>query len=304
MNNKEKAKIIHKRFRNRRRKNNICLQCGDPLDDKCSVCSKCRKKINGQRRLRRKKRIVNGQCSSCTNVAVKGKRHCARCIKNRSMCKKKMRKCRKEQGLCILCGQINNNSKNTCNNCLLSLRDRVGKLRKSRIKKGLCRECGAKAFKSSVYCLKHLLVHNQLRNQLNKQRRKLGQCVRCGDDAQGKYQCNECMVWFNDNYASPRRAKIKRGESIDRNKISQKTNNKCAYCGKKQLRVGQEIMHLDHVIPLTRGGKHLESNLILCCYQCNNSKFNKLLQNWRPDLIPKIEKLLKIKLDNAILEKS
>ena len=48
----------------------------------------------------------------------------------------------------------------------------------------------------------------------------------------------------------------------------------CAYCGKP-------AQHLDHVIPLSRGGSHSIGNLIQACASCNTSKNNKFIMEWR-----------------------
>lgn len=47
----------------------------------------------------------------------------------------------------------------------------------------------------------------------------------------------------------------------------------CSYC---PAVVHGKDAHIDHVIPLSRGGKHLLSNLCVSCQPCNNRKYNKL----------------------------
>jgi 5-methylcytosine-specific restriction endonuclease McrA len=44
--------------------------------------------------------------------------------------------------------------------------------------------------------------------------------------------------------------------------------NKCAVC-RKSLRGGY---HLDHIVPLSRGGKNADSNIQLTCPKCNQEK--------------------------------
>jgi 5-methylcytosine-specific restriction endonuclease McrA len=51
--------------------------------------------------------------------------------------------------------------------------------------------------------------------------------------------------------------------------VNSKCNNKCRYCGKQ---LSRRTMTFDHVIPLSRGGMHEVSNLVICCYQCNIDK--------------------------------
>lgn len=49
---------------------------------------------------------------------------------------------------------------------------------------------------------------------------------------------------------------------------------RCAYCGT------QTRLHLDHVVPLARGGRHSIGNLLPACQACNQSKNARLLADW------------------------
>jgi 5-methylcytosine-specific restriction endonuclease McrA len=50
----------------------------------------------------------------------------------------------------------------------------------------------------------------------------------------------------------------------------------CAYCGEKS-----DDLHLDHVVPVSRGGRHGIGNALPACPGCNQSKTNFLLIEWR-----------------------
>jgi len=70
-------------------------------------------------------------------------------------------------------------------------------------------------------------------------------------------------------------------EDVDEQKIYELYDSACIYCGSK------ESLELDHVVPLSGGGVHAESNLVVACRSCNASKYNKILERWvqtRPDL--------------------
>lgn len=43
----------------------------------------------------------------------------------------------------------------------------------------------------------------------------------------------------------------------------------CHYC---QKHVGADALTLDHVIPLSRGGKTTRGNCVPCCKECNSKK--------------------------------
>lgn len=43
----------------------------------------------------------------------------------------------------------------------------------------------------------------------------------------------------------------------------------CHYCGEK---FSKELLTMDHLIPIVRGGKSTKSNVVVCCKPCNNKK--------------------------------
>lgn len=55
----------------------------------------------------------------------------------------------------------------------------------------------------------------------------------------------------------------------------------CVYCGREIDRTIPRSVHIDHIIPLSRGGSNWPQNLALTCPRCNLSKGNKLLSEWQ-----------------------
>lgn len=55
-------------------------------------------------------------------------------------------------------------------------------------------------------------------------------------------------------------------------------SGRCFYC----LAELTDMYHVDHVIPLSRGGSNSPDNLVLACPFCNTSKGNRSLEEWRP----------------------
>ncbi len=51
----------------------------------------------------------------------------------------------------------------------------------------------------------------------------------------------------------------------------------CYYCGKK---TPPSQLTMDHVVPLSRGGKSTKGNLVTCCKECNNKKKKLLPLEW------------------------
>jgi 5-methylcytosine-specific restriction endonuclease McrA len=50
----------------------------------------------------------------------------------------------------------------------------------------------------------------------------------------------------------------------------------CAYCGAITINV-----ELDHVVPLSKGGRHAIGNVLPACKSCNSRKNSRLLADWR-----------------------
>jgi 5-methylcytosine-specific restriction endonuclease McrA len=51
----------------------------------------------------------------------------------------------------------------------------------------------------------------------------------------------------------------------------------CHYCGRK---VGRNALTMDHVVPLSRGGRSSKGNLVPACKACNNKKKYLLPIEW------------------------
>lgn len=52
----------------------------------------------------------------------------------------------------------------------------------------------------------------------------------------------------------------------------ERQHGRCYYCGAKVC----EAYHVDHVLPLSKGGSNGPENLVIACPQCNMSKHDKL----------------------------
>ncbi|HEO64786.1 MAG TPA: HNH endonuclease [Spirochaetes bacterium] len=60
---------------------------------------------------------------------------------------------------------------------------------------------------------------------------------------------------------------------LSKENIFYRDNYTCAYCGK---RLPKDQLTLDHVIPLSKGGKKAWNNIVAACNSCNNKKGNHL----------------------------
>lgn len=57
-----------------------------------------------------------------------------------------------------------------------------------------------------------------------------------------------------------------------RRRIIERDDGLCVYCGEKPWQ-----LHIDHVIPVSRGGMNTYGNLVVACSHCNCRKGAKIL---------------------------
>ena len=67
-------------------------------------------------------------------------------------------------------------------------------------------------------------------------------------------------------------------EKLNREKVFNKTNGHCAYCGCELDFFNFEI---DHIIPKKRGGNNRIENLYPCCRDCNIFKYDNEIEEFR-----------------------
>jgi 5-methylcytosine-specific restriction endonuclease McrA len=57
--------------------------------------------------------------------------------------------------------------------------------------------------------------------------------------------------------------------NFSRKNVLARDEYRCQYCG---VRGSMRDLTLDHVLPRSRGGKHCWTNVVACCYRCNDRK--------------------------------
>lgn len=80
------------------------------------------------------------------------------------------------------------------------------------------------------------------------------------------------IIWDFKRLPQSRWAKI-------RNDVFKRDDYTCNYCGSRG-----KSLECDHVVPVSRGGSHDLDNLVTACKTCNQSKRDKLLSEWRPEV--------------------
>jgi 5-methylcytosine-specific restriction endonuclease McrA len=69
---------------------------------------------------------------------------------------------------------------------------------------------------------------------------------------------------------------------FSRGNIYLRDHNRCQYCGRK---FSTSELSLDHVVPISRGGRSTWENVVCACLSCNVRKGNKLLPECGMELI-------------------
>lgn len=88
--------------------------------------------------------------------------------------------------------------------------------------------------------------------------------------------CRECRAPGKAAHAAKRRgAGVFRVKAGLFNRLLARQAHRCAICGGALYRwvgVGPWAIHIDHVVPVARGGEHVEENLQACHAKCNLAK--------------------------------
>ena len=63
--------------------------------------------------------------------------------------------------------------------------------------------------------------------------------------------------------------------------VLERDQHKCVYCGRKADPENGVVLHVDHRVPRSKGGKDTKANLFTACEECNLGKSDKRTR-WRP----------------------
>jgi hypothetical protein len=78
-----------------------------------------------------------------------------------------------------------------------------------------------------------------------------------------------------------------------RQKIFDKYDNRCAYCGSKT-----NTLTLDHIVPKSWGGTYALNNLVPCCPNCNTCKGSKNIEQFRKEIEVRLNPNFKASLNH------
>ncbi|WP_180033364.1 HNH endonuclease [Acinetobacter sp. YH12233] len=165
----------------------------------------------------------------------------------------------------------NNKPKAVVNTCVLNEIRAIKRIaRAARVSKS-CKHCG------EIVYSKYLLLHPNCRKEYEK-------TIRLAYRQKYKhtevYKANK-KAWRNKRKALERGAKV--AENVNPDFILERDKYRCYICGiktPKKLRGTFEdnAPEVDHIIPLSKGGLHVESNLRCACRKCNGLKSDRVYQ--------------------------
>lgn len=98
-----------------------------------------------------------------------------------------------------------------------------------------------------------------------------------------KKKYSDAHKFENTMRCKERRARIRTngGDSVAARQFYSWIKNQefvsCTYCG---IFVSGDNIHIDHIIPVSRGGTHEPNNFCVACSGCNIDKSDKLLAEW------------------------
>lgn len=106
------------------------------------------------------------------------------------------------------------------------------------------------------------------------------ECLNCGN----KYLANGADIWLRKCPKCQRTKKADRGETrTSRNipdriryQVLKRDNFKCCACGASPATCPGVELHIDHIVPYSKGGETVIENLQTLCSKCNLGKSNVL----------------------------
>ncbi|MFC2680763.1 HNH endonuclease [Limosilactobacillus vaginalis] len=80
------------------------------------------------------------------------------------------------------------------------------------------------------------------------------------------------LMHIKYGYPKGKRPKISKAK---RRRIYERDKGICAYCGKY---LPFDSFHIDHIIPLAKGGNNEDDNLTVLCPRCNRKKHDQIIK--------------------------
>ncbi|RSC23542.1 HNH endonuclease [Acinetobacter sp. FDAARGOS_515] len=212
---------------------------------------------------------------------------------------------------CALCNTPFTPKRADSTACSSKCRDKIKYLKNREIKTSACLNCNSLYTKKqgqSKYCSNECRVEHIASNGIDaraietkymKMVVRVSFCVVCSSACEAPYQgrlkkycsskCESALERTTPRYRAKRARRDARKRKaitaapIDPIMILERDKWKCYLCGidtPKTLRgtIKDNAPEVDHIIPLSKGGGHVESNLRCACRKCNAEKSDQIYQ--------------------------
>ena len=164
----------------------------------------------------------------------------------------------------------------TCNNCYEeeSIKDFHRDVSKADGVHTICKQCRAESNKNYRIKNKVNISKKKRESYLKNKDKVLEKCAKYYSENKEKrkaYSQSPRGIAVRKNSVYRRRAIMKKGDvkSIDIQRLIE-SSARCYWCNNKLIEA-----HIDHYIPLSKGGLHTLSNLVVSCPSCNHKKYSK-----------------------------
>lgn len=123
----------------------------------------------------------------------------------------------------------------------------------------------------SFECGDYYIQNNQFAKSIVRKDLNYGKCSVCGIYIYTRNRRKYCSIDCQKVYANAHN----RRETMPfkyRNEILRKYNYLCIYCG-------EEANAIDHIYPVSKGGRTIKENLVAACKSCNSTASNKTFES-------------------------
>jgi predicted nucleic acid-binding Zn ribbon protein len=179
------------------------------------------------------------------------------------------------RAMCELCGEpLPENSTRRRSYCSDLCQSRAWTGRQPRVKATHCHHCGEPLPADSNAHQRYCTPRCQNQAWIKEHRRpKITSCIRCnGALVTGRRLCTVCIATSHWAFRRQNGGHVYKRDWI---RLMRRYDGLCAYC---QNAPGVEV---DHVIPVSRGGRHTLGNVLPACPSCNRRKHARTLMEWR-----------------------
>lgn len=233
--------------------------------ENCTQCAFCNKSFTCDGALKYRK-TCSDECRAALTrqLAIKAARKAGNVNKEQGSLRKAVRylviaeKKASQVGCCVVCGVVHKIGRShLCTNCKAN----VTSMAKRLDKKKTCTICGCiydnRTSQSPKYCSKQCRLFSYSNSLKSIEAEKVAKFNR-----RHRIRCNQ-------------------GQMVERvipNRIYKRDKQVCVYCGTRVRRyesngwLASDEATLDHVIPISLGGGHTESNVVTACRDCNVKK--------------------------------